>query len=294
MNRASEKHECLTVGQCATMACVIEATAAKPGNVHRGADFNDMTYFDMLASAVAIGPSMEEAPDQPIGPTVLRAIRATRAAVATNTNLGIVLLLAPLAAASDVSANGVQSVLERTTLDDARDVYAAIRLAKPGGMGERREADVADEPTISLLEAMQLARDHDSIARQYDSGFEDVWKIALWLEEELASHDNEIGAAIVRTHLRVLANLPDSLIMRKCGAETGLQVSDRAADVLSRGTARDESYEQGLADLDFWLRADGNRRNPGTSADLLTAALFVLLRQRRMEGPFSFYAALAL
>ena len=88
----------LSIGQCATMACMLEATAAKPGNVHRGADFDDLTYLDLLMSGVAIAPAMEAAASgTSVGKTILDAVRATRAVVDTNTNLGIVLLLAPLA-----------------------------------------------------------------------------------------------------------------------------------------------------------------------------------------------------
>ena len=88
----------LPIGLCAQLACILEATARKPGNVHRYADFADATYLDFLLSAAAIAPVMEQAPRRRVGETVLRAVRATRRVVATNTNLGTILLLAPLAA----------------------------------------------------------------------------------------------------------------------------------------------------------------------------------------------------
>ncbi|MCA9248591.1 MAG: triphosphoribosyl-dephospho-CoA synthase [Planctomycetales bacterium] len=282
----------LSIGQCATLACVLEATAAKPGNVHRGADFHDMSYFDFLASGIAIAPAMEAAGTQRLGQTVLAAIAATRAVVSANTNLGIVLLLSPLAAAKDLSPVGVQAIVDAANIDDTRDVYRAIRLAKPGGMGRAEEQDVRDEPTLPLVAAMRLAEDRDAIARQYVCGFADIWRMADWLADEAAS--SSLAAAIVRTQLRVLAEMPDSLIMRKGGPALAQQASDRAAELLSRGRHGDESYEQGLRDFDFWLRADGNRRNPGTTADLITAALFALLRAGRLPPPFSFYTAAAL
>ena len=96
----------LTTEQCAILACLLDVTAAKPGNVHRGADFADTTFLDYAASAVAIGPAMRDAADRGVGPTVLDAIRATRAVTPCNTNLGIVLLLAPLAATNGDALNG--------------------------------------------------------------------------------------------------------------------------------------------------------------------------------------------
>src|SRR5437868_13826738 len=142
----------LSIGLCAQLACVLEVTARKPGNVHRFADFDDLTHLDFLLSAAAVAPVMDEAPRRRVGETVLAAIRATRRVTAANTNLGIVLLLAPLASVplGEDLLMGVRQVLRGLTLDDSRDVFAAIRLANPGGLGRSPEQDVADEPTQPL------------------------------------------------------------------------------------------------------------------------------------------------
>ena len=143
-------------GQCATLACVLEATAPKPGNVHRGADFEGLTFNDLLVSAVAIGPAVQRAPDRGVGTTVLAAVRATRALVATNTNLGTLLLLAPLAAVNPGQSlrAGIGSVLDALTATDAREIYEAIGLAGPAGLGRVDELDVAGPPPASILDAM--------------------------------------------------------------------------------------------------------------------------------------------
>src|SRR5688572_17794231 len=127
----------LTLGQCATLACLLEATAPKVGNVHRGADFADLSFADFVASAVAIGPAMEAATEVGVGRAVLEAIQATRNLVRTNTNLGMALLIAPLAAVprdQALTPTAVHEGLAKLTADDARLVYEAIRLAQPGGM----------------------------------------------------------------------------------------------------------------------------------------------------------------
>lgn len=278
----------LSIGQCASLACILEATAPKPGNVHRGADFEDLTYADLLTAAVAIGPAMESAGSQSVGATVLEAVRATHALVATNANLGTVLLLAPLAAVPRAIslAEGIQSVLDGLDADDARNAYEAIRLAKPGGMGRVEAADVAavDSPP-SLVEAMRLAADRDLVARQFVNGFEQVLSESAKSLADGFVAGWSAGEAIVNTQLELMSKFPDSLIARKCGPRVAQQSADRAAAVLDAGSPRDEVFWTAAGDLDFWLRSDGHRRNPGTTADLVAAGLFVLLREGIMHWP---------
>ena len=282
----------ITTGTCATLACMWEATAPKPGNVYRGADFDDLTYVDMLTSAALIGPIIDNALRLGVGGTVLAGVESTRTAVGTNANLGILLLIAPLAAVPRETTlqTGIAEVLQALTPKDARDVYAAIRLAQPGGLGQVEKADVNDPapPSITLVEAMRLAADRDFVARQYTNDFEQVF-LAAELIEQSHTRGLPLNAAIVHGFLRLLAEYPDSLIARKCGPETSQEVSARAAAVLASGEPESADYEAAIAELDFWLRSDGHRRNPGTTADLVTAALFVLLRDERLNWPVRFY-----
>jgi triphosphoribosyl-dephospho-CoA synthase len=269
-----------SIGQCATLACLLEVAAPKPGNVHRGADFEDLTFEDLAASVVAIGPAMEAAADQPLGVTILSAVEATRHAVAKNTNLGTVLLLAPLAKVPRhvPLESGVADVLASCGPDDARDVYAAIRLAAPGGLGKVDEYDVAGPPPPDLLAAMRAAAARDMVARQYAENFRHVLgATADWLREALANNW-PLAESIVYVQMQLLAHHPDSLIARKCGAPVAQEASDRAAHVLAAGMPGNEDYYRALGNLDFWLRSDGHRRNPGTTADLIAAALFAGLR----------------
>src|SRR5262249_51208377 len=153
----------------AQIACIMEVTAPKPGNVHRGSDFGDSNFLDFLLSAAAIAGPLDQARVAGVGRAVREAVEATRRVVSTNTNLGMVLLLAPLAAVPGDQdlPSGIEGVLAATTIEDARDVYRAIRLAHPGGLGTVGDQDLADEPTVTLREAMRLAADRDMIARQY-------------------------------------------------------------------------------------------------------------------------------
>jgi triphosphoribosyl-dephospho-CoA synthase len=161
------------VGLCAQLACIWEATARKPGNVTRHCDFDDVSYLDFLTSAAAVAPVLATAAQRRVGATILEAVRATRRVAATNTNLGIVLLLAPLASVppgEELRAD-LARVLDALDVSDAKAAYEAIRLAAPGGLGRAEKQDVADEPTQTLREVMALAAERDLVARQYAGGF---------------------------------------------------------------------------------------------------------------------------
>ncbi len=280
----------MSIGQCATLACILEATAPKVGNVHRGADFADLTLHDFLVSAVAIAPAMEAAAEDGVGATVLCAIQATREVVSTNTNLGIVLLLAPLAAVPadhPLTTDAVGQVLKSLTPTDAAAVYEAIRLAQPGGLGQVEEMDVAAAPPADLLVAMRAAADRDLVARQFVTDFRVVLEEVVPLLVKVREDGWSLTDAIIHTHLVLLSRHPDSLIARKCGIEVAKQASALAAQVLSAGEPPDEAYYEAVADFDFWLRADGHRRNPGTTADLIAAGLFAATRGGLIHPPYS-------
>jgi triphosphoribosyl-dephospho-CoA synthase len=185
---------------------------------------------------------------------------------------------------SESLAAGIGDILGQLTANDTRAVYEAIRLASAGGLGETNEADVRNDPPadLTLVNAMGLAADRDLVARQYVNNFADVFGIASWIAEAL-SGGSTLEQAIVHAFVRQLAACPDSLIQRKCRSAVAKDASDRAAIVLTTGEPGGAAYQQALSELDRWLRADGHRRNPGTTADLIAAGLFVLLREGRLH-----------
>lgn len=278
----------LTVGQCASLACLLEATIAKPGNVHRGVDFEDVTFTDFAVSSIAIAPAMQAAKEIGVGSAVLHATKETRQLVNTNTNLGLCLLLAPLAAVDETEKSlqaCVVGVLQSLNKNDAADVYRAIRLANPGGLGNTNEMDVADEVPDELLSAMQAAADRDMVARQFTNDFHDVFRIAEIIESNMAAGQT-LTVSVIQAHIETMAKFPDSLIARKCGENVAKQSAAKANVVLKAGAPESEGWLRAVGDLDFWLRCDGHKRNPGTTADMIGAALFVLLREGRIEPPF--------
>jgi triphosphoribosyl-dephospho-CoA synthase len=265
----------------------LEATVPKPGNVHRSADFEDMTFLDFVVSATAIGPAMEAAVSRGVGCTVRDTIRGTRRLVRVNTNLGTVLLLAPLAAVPRERSltDGVGDVLRTLTAADAAAVYEAIRLANPGGLGQVDAMDVAAAPSADLFVAMRAAADRDLVARQYVEDFAQVLQVVVPALERGQDTGWSLPDTVIRAQLTLLSQHPDSLIQRKCGAEVARRASGLARQVLEAGQPGEESYGSALRDLDFWLRTDGHRRNPGTTADLIAAGLFAALRDGALRPP---------
>src|SRR5206468_3284296 len=192
----SPARQAADVAAAAQLACLLEASAPKPGNVSPFASFRDATYEDFLASAAAIGPAFAAAGEQSLGTTIREAMEATSRWATSNTNLGLVLLLAPLARAAlrpgrEALRVQLAATLAHTTVGDARDAYVAIRSVAPGGLGQAGEQDVADTPTKTLRDVMALARDRDAIAREYATDFATTF---------------EIGAPALRRELRDEAN----------------------------------------------------------------------------------------
>lgn len=271
------------------LACVSEVMARKPGNVYPGAPFEDLTADDLIQAGRAIAPVMAGAPGRSVGQTILESVQAAQAAAQTNANLGIILLFAPICTAmgnGDLRPASVWEVLEGLTIEDAELTYEAIRQAAPGGLGEVDDQDVAEPPTVTLLEAMQSAAGWDGIARQYAVGMKDVFLFGppIVLESLRAGRSPE--EAIVWSHLRWMGEFPDTLIARKCGGEIAIESSRRARRVMGASTERVGEHgpipkphyldSPPIAKFDAWLRAEGNTRNPGTSADLVAASLLVL------------------
>jgi triphosphoribosyl-dephospho-CoA synthase len=277
------------VAAAAQLACLLEASAPKPGNVSPGRPFGDACYEDFLASAVAIGEPLAGAGARRLGATILYAIEATARWTRSNTNLGIVLLLAPLARAAICMAEtggggalraALRGVLAETSIDDARDVYAAIRLAEPGGLGQAAEQDVRNDPTVTLVEAMRLAADRDGIAREYADSFEATFEIGAPALERARADGLGWSEAVVETFLTLLAARPDTHIARRAGAALAAQATQLAAGVLAEGGVRSAAGLKAMDEMDRALRDERHHGNPGTTADLTAASIFVvLLRQ---------------
>ncbi|MFZ0092184.1 MAG: triphosphoribosyl-dephospho-CoA synthase [Solirubrobacteraceae bacterium] len=259
------------------LACLLEVSAPKPGNITPSHDFSDTTYADMVRSALVLGPvfAAPRARTRAVGELIADGVHATRRVADANTNLGIVLLFAPLARAAGLQRPdeslpvAVQRTLAQLDVADAAAAFPAIVRAHPGGLGEVPEHDVRTPPMVSLREAMAAAAHRDSIASEYATGYAIVFDTGVPLLAGALQDGVATLHAIVSLHVELLAAHPDTLITRKAGAAAARAVSDAARAV------RDGTLS--LADFDASLRDSDHRLNPGTTADLVAATLLAAL-----------------
>ena len=205
----------------------------------------------------------------------------------------------------------VAECLDATSPADGGAIFKAIALTKPGGLGDSIRLDVNSlQGEVDLMVAMELGADRDSIAKQYTNGLADVFGIGQQLLSQGRALFGDLNSAIVYCHVAWMAHQPDSLIQRKLGlpiAQQAQQMAQKAIDVVSgssayRGAGEGkasqldettlEQFWRSVADLDFWLRSDGHRRNPGTTADLIAATLFVAIYNGTLSFPLNAVASI--
>ncbi len=258
-------------------ACEAELAAPKPGNVHHFAPGHGMAAQDFILSARAAAPHIAAA-GASVGARILGAVEATWAAVGQNTNLGIVLLCAPLAHAAltgrsaDLSAETAR-VLAALDVADADAAFRAILRANPAGLGEARDHDVSRPAETTLLEAMRAAAPRDRIGYQYANGFVDIFETGLAALDRARARGHDAPRATLEVFMAFLAAFPDSHIARKYGEDTARAICAEAARRAPAIGAAPPGEAFALA-LEFDRELKENRINPGTSADLTVAALF--------------------
>jgi triphosphoribosyl-dephospho-CoA synthase len=258
-------------------ACREELEAPKPGNVHVFAPGHRMTTAQFIRSAViAAGPLC--VPSTRVGTRIRAAVEATFQAVGTNTNLGIVLLCAPLAAAAELEGRELHDALVRVLDDldigDAEEAFAAIVQAAPAGLGRAERHDVFAPAQVTLKQAMTEAANRDRVARQYATGFADIFDLGMKRHAAAVMRWSDPKWAALAVYLGFLSEFPDSHVVRKFGAEVASEVVRTAVKVNASlwSTSRPADLLGELLAWDTALKA--RSINPGTSADLTVATLF--------------------
>jgi triphosphoribosyl-dephospho-CoA synthase len=276
----------MTPRQAFLRACTLDVAVRKPGNVSWDAPGHGMQAAQFIASAEAAADALCR-PGASVGLRVEAAVAATLAAVGCNTNLGIVLLCAPIACAAEQAPaplrESIGRVLAGLTVADAAAAYRAIARARPGGLGHAPRQDVHDTPTVNLRAAMALAAQRDRIARQYRDGFAELFELALpalptGFSPTAPVPGGRAGAAMAAAvqdlYLLLLATRPDSHIVRKQGEAVAQNVMAVAQGWRSRGPGlAGFDAEPDFAAWDQQLKAQGV--NPGTTADLTVATLMI-------------------
>jgi triphosphoribosyl-dephospho-CoA synthase len=295
------------IARCLELAILLEVSAHKPGNVSVVTNFDKTFYEHFLASAVAVTSSFESAAEQGISVSKGK-IDVTNVAVGQlikrciadiyawqhggNTLLGAVILLSPIAvAAGMISTSGdfdaqhlrrnLKLVVESTTPRDAVDLYAAIEIANPSGLGKAPSLDINDpdsvnrilEDRISLYNVFKIAEKYDTICSEWVNNYPVTFDIAFPSLARRLQNEGDPSKAVVQTFLEVLARVPDTFIARKTGIEKSREISLKARDILELGGIETSVGKKSLSKFDRELRKSSNLLNPGTTADILAAAL---------------------
>ncbi|MGR8930177.1 MAG: triphosphoribosyl-dephospho-CoA synthase [Gammaproteobacteria bacterium] len=270
-------------------ACEAELQAFKPGNVSIYSEADDMTVEDFRISAKESALPLTD-PDYTLGEKIYYAVKATREAVACNTNLGIILLCAPLIQAVQANTDkglrqSLDRVLKNTTQQDAEWVFKAILLAAPAGLGESQEQDVREVASVNLTQAMAIAAERDRIALQYTNCFKDIFEFAVFEYNRAFVLLGDIGWAALSVFAHILARYPDSHVERKYGKQYSEWIAEEMALLCKTVGAAGEPEKV----LPMLYRIDqafkAKKINPGTSADFTVATvLVVLLEQLFSQG----------
>lgn len=283
------------IAKLAQIASVLEVSGyPKPGNVHRTRNFDDMVFEDFIISGVVIGETIREATTQAksindnyesaeLGRFILEAVKETDKWIANNTNLGIMMMCVPIACSAAISnsfdeiQSNVGILMDNTTVDDAVNLYDAINIADAGGMGDQEEFDVMSEKAKDELRAnnqtmfdvLKISAGWDRLANELTSSMPVCFDIGFPTFNELKSES--INKATVLTFLTILSQIPDTLISRKYGNEVAQSVSDKVKELLT--FKDDDDFLDKLNEFDDYLYE--NKFNPGTTADLTAASIFI-------------------
>lgn len=296
------------IAQNLELAILLEVSAHKPGNVSIVTDFENTRYEHFLASAVASLPSFRYAALQGIafsegrislskigvGSVIKDCIRRIRLSQnGGNTLLGAVMLLSPMAIAAGMSRlvedcfvvenlrEELKQVVENTTPEDAVNVYEAIRIAKPSGLGKVPELDVNEPDSISkirsakvsLYDIFKIASEYDMICSEWTSNFPLIFDLAYPSLKKKLRRIGDVNSAVIQTFLEVLSKYPDTFIARKAGSKRAHEISSIAKKVLRAGGTETMKGKEQLAEFGLLLRKESNFLNPGTTADITCAAL---------------------
>ena len=305
MNPLDPRSIATTVGNCASLAALLEVSAyPKPGNIHRLSDFPETSYEHFLAGGVAVGSVMGELAvrghkaqnlaEVRLGQGIKDAVDGMfRWQKGGNIHLGVILLFAPLSAGAGASSlefedlrSYTRQIVENATQLDSIDIYSAIgRAMSPENLGPADELDVThtdsseriSRENITPLEIFGLCKDRDLICREWVTGFKTVFETGYpYLKKKIMS-GLRINDATVDTFIKLLSENPDSLITRKTGAESARQVSEKAKQIIEAGGTETEEGKNMLWSLDEEFRKEEGGLNPGTTADITAASLYVLL-----------------
>lgn len=277
-----------SINKAIIWACQKEVSSPKPGNVNCYSDAHQMSLQDFLKSAQAIAPILSQK-NLSIGSMILKSVIATQRVVNCNTNLGIILLFAPLCKAihgchtREQLPESLRTLLNDLTLEDTKKAYEGIRLAQAGGLARSKMHDINNAPTVTLRQAMEYAKDRDSIAAQYLNNYHDIFDLGLRNLTSSINCGESIEWASAFAYLNLLSAMPDSLVIRKQGLPCAKSLMNKAKEIL-RKTNKNNKLSKLECDIILWDKELKQKAiNPGTTADMTAATLLVYAFEQELS-----------
>ena len=304
----SNQRKAQHISQCLQLAILLEVSAEKPGNVNLTSSFEGTTCQHFLASAVAAGPSFQEAAnhgamvaEKKLGASEVGLGQLIKTCVSEvnvwqrggNTILGTIMLFMPIAVAAGMTPTdtnfkldlselrrNIDLAVKSATAQDSVHLYEAVDIANPSGLGKAPDLDVNDphskerliRENITLFEVFKIGASYDDICAEWVNNYPVTFNLAYpYLTEQLKT--KPVNTAVVHTFLKILAERPDTFIARKVGKAKAEEASFGAKAVLELGGLETEEGKRALKQFDKKLRLTENKCNPGTTADLTAAAL---------------------
>lgn len=305
------------ISEKAQFAMLLDILTPKPGNVHRYRDHPDTRMIHFAASITKLGhplyktaqwgfqKSGSEDMKSILGTLIKRAVQASIEPHEKNTLLGTVLLLVPLVAGAGYSISSkkitkaklhqsLSLLLQQASVDDAVNLIRTLQIASPGGAKPKTSEwnsnsqafdfqsphtiDLIRRKSYTLLDLQALASSYDAIAQEYTSDFTYTFNVLYPRLINGLNRHSRLEDAVLDTYLWALSDRPDSLIQRKGGPQAAKEVMAQAQKIYSRIQKIQETrWWEYLEPFDEYLRSEGSKLNPGTTADLVSATLFVAL-----------------
>ena len=274
-----DKHSLDDLKSAYLFSCKKDIELIKPGNVNLLSSHKDTKAQDYLDSAILSSKELFNQ-NYSLGKRILESVNVTRSKVNVNTNLGIILLCAPVIQ-SYIDFNnldlreGIKKTLSTTSIKDTHDLCAAINISSPGGLGDSDMYDTASYPNASIKQIMDYSQEYDRISYQYSHNFSDIFDFIIPKLEFLNQRYESLDISLSLLFIEILAKIPDSHISRKFGDKIAKKTSNNAHDLLK---ILDREYDpdylaKALNNLDYEYKKKGI--NPGTTADLLVASLMI-------------------
>ena len=274
-----DKHSLDDLKSAYLFSCKKDIELIKPGNVNLLSSHKDTKAQDYLDSAILSSKELFNQ-NYSLGKRILESVNVTRSQVNVNTNLGIILLCAPVIQ-SYIDFNnldlreGIKKTLSTRSIKDTHDLCAAINISSPGGLGDSDMYDTASYPNASIKQIMDYSQEYDRISYQYSHNFSDIFDFIIPKLEFLNQRYESLDISLSLLFIEILAKIPDSHISRKFGDKIAKKTSNNAHDLLKiLDREHDPDYlAKALNNLDYEYKKKGI--NPGTTADLLVASLMI-------------------